>query len=69
MSVQNTGGTNNACDGVLAEDWLAFVAAHPGALGVPFSAGDVVNAQGWYRDPPAVKTTNLSDGLEFTLVP
>jgi hypothetical protein len=29
----------------------------------------VVDAQGRYRDPPAVKTTNLSDGLEFTRVP
>jgi hypothetical protein len=29
----------------------------------------VVNAQGWYRDPPAVKTTSLTNGLEFALVP
>jgi hypothetical protein len=69
MTTQNSGGTSNACDGLLSEDWLAFVASHPGALGVPFSSGQTVNAQGWYRDPPAVKTTNLSDGLEFVLVP
>jgi hypothetical protein len=69
MGVQSSGGTSGACDGGLSQDWLAFVAATPGALGVPFSSGQQVNAQGWYRDPPAVKTTNLSDGLEFTTVP
>jgi hypothetical protein len=25
--------------------------------------------QGWFRDPPAVKTTSLSDGLQITFVP
>ena len=69
MGSANSGGTAGLCDGTISEDWLAYIAAHPGALGAPFSAGAVVNAQGWYRDPPAVKTTNLSDGLEFTLVP
>lgn len=69
MPAQAAGGTAGACDGALSNDWLAFVAANPGALGAPFSAGIVVNAQGWRRDPPAVKTTNLSDGLEFTLTP
>jgi hypothetical protein len=69
MGVQVSGGTAGACDGALSEDWLAFMAAHPGALGQPISAGQTVWSQAWYRDPPAVKTTNLSDGLEFTLVP
>ena len=69
MGVQNSGGTLGACDGTLSTDWLAFVAGYPGALGAPFSSGTTVNAQGWYRDPPTPKTTGLSDGLEFTLVP
>jgi hypothetical protein len=69
MGAQQSGGTIGMCDGVLTADWLAFIASAPGALGAPFSAGEVVNAQGWYRDPPALKTTNLSNGLEFTLVP
>lgn len=68
-SSQSTGGTTNACDGALSVDWLAYLAASPSALGNPFSAGQLVNAQGWYRDPPAVKTTNLSAALEFTVVP
>jgi hypothetical protein len=66
---QASGGTAGACDGTLAVDWLSFISSNPGALGNPFSVGQVVNAQGWFRDPPAVKTTNLSAGLEFTVLP
>jgi hypothetical protein len=69
MSVQTSGGTAGACDGAIGQDWLAFVAANPGCLGAPFASGDVVHAQGWYRDPAAPKTTNLTDALEFTLQP
>lgn len=69
MGALLSGGTLNGCDGAFSQDWLAFVAANPSALGAPYSAGQVVNAQAWYRDPPAVKTTNLSNGLEFTLAP
>lgn len=69
MSALNSGGTLGACDGSLAQDWLAFVATTPTALGQPFAAGNVVNAQGWYRDPLAPKTTNLTDALEFTVLP
>ena len=66
---QTSGGTSGACDGTLSVDWRAYVSSTPNALGNPLSLGMVVNAQGWYRDPPAVKTTNLSDALEFTVVP
>jgi hypothetical protein len=69
MSTQNSGGTAGACDGMLSEDWNAFIAAHPNALGQPFAAGATVWAQGWFRDPPAPKGTNLSDGLVFQLLP
>ncbi len=66
---QNSGGTSGACDGVLALDWNAFIAANPGALGAPFAGGDVVQAQAWYRDPPSSKSTSLSDALEFVVQP
>ena len=66
---QSAGGTPGACDGALSVDWLAFLAANPTAEGAPFSAGTTVNAQAWFRDPPAPKTTNLSDGLEFVTLP
>jgi hypothetical protein len=69
MSLLSSGGTSNQCNGAFNVDWLAFLAASPSALGEPFSAGDTVDAQAWYRDPPAVKTTNLSNALEFTTVP
>lgn len=66
---QSTGGTAGLCDGVLATDWLAYIASHPSALGTPLTVGAVVNAQAWYRDPTAVKTTNLSNALEFVISP
>ena len=69
MSTQNSGGTVGACDGVFVEDWNAYIAAHPAALGQPFVGGETVWAQGWFRDPPAPKSTNLSDALVFQLFP
>lgn len=69
MGAQTASGTVNLCDGVVSIDWNAYIAGNPTALGNPFSAGQVVNAQGWFRDPPSPKTTNLTDGLEFTVGP
>ncbi len=66
---QNSGGAFGTCSGVLSLDWNAYQSAHPSALGNPFSAGQQVNVQGWFRDPPAAKATNLSDALELTVVP
>jgi len=65
----NSGGSVGQCDGAVQFDWLAFVSATPGALGAPFQVGDVVNTQVWYRDPPSSNGTQLSNALEFTLVP
>ncbi len=62
-------GTAGACDGELALDWNAFIAARPGALGQPFSGGETVWAQAWWRDPPSAKTTALSEGLVFVVTP
>jgi len=69
MSVLTSGGTTGLCDGVLAEDWNAFRAAHATALGQPFIRGETVWAQGWFRDPPGLKTTKLSNGLVFAIGP
>jgi len=71
---QRTGSTGSngtilLCDGSLSLNWNAFQAANPLAVGNPWTAGDKVYVQGWYRDPPAPKTTNLSDALELTYVP
>ncbi|MBM3990360.1 MAG: hypothetical protein FJ298_05050, partial [Planctomycetes bacterium] len=67
-SQQSSGGTSG-CDGTLSIDWLSFVASHPTLLGNPTTAGQAVSAQAWYRDPAAVKSTSLSAGLEFMMLP
>lgn len=69
MSSQSSGGTAGLCNGVYVQDWLDFIRSNSGALGQPLFAGQVIDAQAWYRDPPASKTTNLSNGYEFTLCP
>jgi hypothetical protein len=69
LGTQSSGGTSGACDGVLADDWNAYVASHPNALGQTFTGGETVWAQAWFRDPPAPKTTNLSDALVFQVGP
>jgi hypothetical protein len=35
----------------------------------PWSVGDKVYVQAWFRDPLDVKSTNLSNALEMTYVP
>jgi len=66
---QNSGGNVAQCNGSLQLDWNAFVAASPGSLGAPFSAGNRLFVQGWFRDPPSCKGTTLSNALEMTFAP
>ncbi len=66
---QAAGGTAGQCNGAFTLDWNAYQGANPGALGNPFLVGSKVYAQAWFRDPPAPKTTNLSDALEMTCQP
>ncbi len=65
----STGGTIGSCNGIASFDWNAFAAANPGAVGQPYAFAMMINAQCWFRDPPAPRSTNLSDGLEFFLQP
>ncbi len=67
--VQNSGGAPGACNGNLSVDWNNFRHIYPGALGNPVQAGQKIQTQAWFRDPPAPKTTNLSDAMEFTVCP
>jgi len=69
MGAQSSGGVNGQCDGVFLTDWNAFRASHPSALGQPFSGGETVWAQAWFRDPPAPKSTNLSNAVRFSVAP
>jgi hypothetical protein len=66
---QTTGGSTAQCNGTLTRDWNAFMQGNPGALGQPWSAGDKAYVQAWYRDPPACKTTSLSNAVELTYLP
>jgi hypothetical protein len=66
---QSSGGTLNLCDGALSLDWNAYIASNPTALGNPFAGGESVWIQAWFRDPPAPKTTSLSNALHFTVCP
>ena len=66
---QNSGGTAGQCDGALFLDWNQFQQANPGVLGQPWSAGNKAYVQGWFRDPPAPRTTNLSNAVELTHLP
>lgn len=68
-TAQGSGGTAGLCDGTLTLDWDLFQSSNPGALGQPWAVGEKVYVQAWFRDPPAFKTTNLSDGLEMTYIP
>ncbi len=69
MGAQNSGGTFGACDGVMSEDWNAYVSSNAGALGQPFSGGETGWAQGWHRDPAAPKSSGLTNGIEFQVTP
>ncbi len=66
---QSTGGTAGQCNGQLTNNWNLFQTSFPGSLGQPFSAGDTVDMQGWFRDPPSCKTTFLSEGLRLVYQP
>jgi hypothetical protein len=66
---QNSGGVAGACNGSFQLSFGVWILAHPGALGSPFPLGGSIWAQAWFRDPPAPKTTNLSDAIELPICP
>jgi hypothetical protein len=67
--VQTSSGTSGQCDGALDLDWNSYVAAHPGALGTPFTLGATVFTQVWMRDPPSSYGSVLTSGLRFVMRP
>lgn len=69
MPLSSSGGAIGGCDGQYARDWCAYMSANSGALGNPRAAGQNFDAQAWFRDPPAPKSTSLSNALHFTLAP
>lgn len=69
MGPAESGGTEGACDGVLTVGFNEWVYQHSNALGVPFSFGQNVFIQGWFRDPPMPGHTMLTDALKITIGP
>lgn len=67
--VQSSGGVIGTCAGSLMLDWNTYQSTHPAALGNPWTAGDDVYIQAWFRDPPAPEATNLTDALQMTYLP
>ncbi len=67
-SPTSSGGNAGACDGSYVIDWDAFQTANPASLGNPWVMGEKVFVQSWYRDPLAVKTSNLSNALELSVL-
>ncbi len=68
-TVLNTAGTAGSCNGFFVFDWLVYRAANPSSLGAALTVGELVQTQGWYRDPPSPKTTHLTGALEFLVGP
>jgi hypothetical protein len=66
---QGSGGTANACNGLMSLNWDLYQQTHPTALGNPWLVGAKAYVQGWYRDPPACKTTQLTQAIALTYVP
>jgi hypothetical protein len=64
MNVMNAGGAA-ACSGAMSYT-LADMLAHPSG-GSLLIAEQIVNCQVWTRDPPALTTVSLSNGLQFTV--
>ncbi len=50
-------------------DDFDFTGVDRGALGAPRVARAQFDAQAWFRDPPAPRSTNLSDAVHFVLAP
>lgn len=67
--IGRTSGAPGSCDGSRALALIDHVASNPTALGAPFSSGDLVNVQFWFRDPTSPNATHLSDALEFVVCP
>jgi hypothetical protein len=65
--VQGSGGTASLCDGTYSLDWNDWRNTHPTGLGSPYAPGQTYKGQYWFRDPPAVTTSNLTNGISFTL--
>jgi Tol biopolymer transport system component len=63
----STSGT--PCTGSYSFDFTAWLAANPGALGMPLTPGQQMCFQLWYRDQGAPLTSSLSSAWETIVAP
>ena len=66
--IQNSGGTlaGNDCTGTFAFDFNAYIS---GGADPALVQGATVDAQYWSRDPADAFSTNLTNGIEFSICP
>jgi Tol biopolymer transport system component len=57
------------CGGFYSFDFTAWLAANPGALGMPLTPGQPMCFQLWYRDQGAPLTSSLSSAWETIVAP
>ena len=62
---RNSGGDPGTCEGILSLDFNQWLVAH--ASDHFLVSGDTVHMQAWFRDPPALKTTNMSNAISFVV--
>lgn len=60
----NTGGSFAQCNGALTLSLSSMLALNP-----LINAGDLVVAQGWFRDPASPGGSHLTDAIGFSLLP
>ncbi len=66
LVAKSTAGTTG-CSGSLSYSLADYLASPSG--GPLLVAGTVVHSQAWFRDPAALQTVGLSNGLQFTICP
>jgi hypothetical protein len=69
LPLQSSGGALNTCTGLFSVDFNTYLASNPTALGAPFTGGETVHIQAWFRDPPSPKSTSLTNALRFVVCP
>lgn len=67
-AVLHSGGVN-ACEGTMSLDLWAWMSSHPGVLGTPFTPGQQLFVQGWFRKPNSPQGTVMTNAWTFVVAP
>lgn len=66
LGVQASGGQGTACNGTMTTNFNARICS---GSDTALTAGKLVGAQCWSRDPASPSTTNLTSAINFTICP